>query len=102
MGKMNSIDVIVASFFKRCFNYYIKKRTYTKPPPTQDEIWQLQFKNNDSFIHQLNKHIRINLFKDSVLCKLIYFGFEETELKFLERFLKKGDTFLDKIGRAHV
>lgn len=95
MGTINSIDVRIVDFFKRALNYYIKKRTYTKPPPTQDEIWQTKFQNNDSFIHQLDNDLYIVLYNDSILCKLIYFGFEETELSFLKKYLRKGDTFFD-------
>lgn len=95
MGAENCIDVRLASFIKRIFNYYIKKRTYIKPPPTQDEIWLTKFHDNGSFKHQLDNNFNIILHKDSVLCKLIYFGFEDTEITFLKRFLKKRNTFLD-------
>lgn len=89
------IDVRIAIFFRRAFNYYIKKRTYMPPPPTQDEIWQSLFKANDYLIHQLDEQIQIRLYKDSILAKLIFFGFEKAEIAFLKRFLKAGDTFID-------
>ena len=95
MGTINSIDVKIADFFKRAFNYYIKKRTYIKPSPSQDEIWSSKFNNTDIFLHKINDHLKINLYKDSILCKLIYFGFEETEITFIKKYLKKGDTFFD-------
>lgn len=93
MGTINRFDVSIAIFLRRCFNYYIKKRTYI--PPTQDEIWESLFIDNESITHFLNNEIKIVLFRDSILCKFIYFGFEENEIKFLLKYLKKGDTFLD-------
>jgi FkbM family methyltransferase len=98
MGTVNSIDVKIAVFFKRCFNYYIKKRTYSPPqppPPSQDETWESLFIDSERKLYSLDNEIKIILYKDSKYCKLIYFGFEETEIEFLKKYLKKGDTFID-------
>ena len=95
MGNIKSIDVKVAIFFKRALNYYINKRTYKKPEPTHEEIWEnLPFVNNE-LTHALNNTTNIILNQDSVLCKLIYFGFEKNEIDFVSLFLKEGDVFFD-------
>ena len=98
MGTINSLDIRIATFCKRCINYYIKKRTYIPPsptPPNQDEIWESLFNDAQQFVYLIDNGTKIILNKDSIYCKLIYFGFEESEIKFLRKFLKKGDTFID-------
>lgn len=95
MGTENSFDVKIAVFFKRALNYYVKKRTYIKPPPTENEIWDELFKGKEVIDRELFNKKNINLYKDSNLCKLIYFGFEENEIAFLKKYLKPGDTFFD-------
>lgn len=95
MGSLNSFDIKIAIFFKKCFDYYIRKRSYTPDPPTQDEIWESLFNDADNFVFDLDNEIRTILFKDSKLCKLIYFGFYENEFAFLRKYLKEGDVFFD-------
>ncbi len=98
MGTINSIDVRIAIFFKRLFNYYIRKRTYVPeptPPPSQNEIWESLFLNYKSYNHCIYDEITIKLFKESELCKCIYFGFELNEIEFVKKYLKSGDTFID-------
>ncbi len=92
-----SIDIQIANFLRRCFAYYIRKRTHTIDTETgQEEYWLSHFSNQqDSFVHNLSNDAKITLFKDSLLCKYIYFSFEETEINFLRRFLQPGDCFFD-------
>jgi len=90
-----SFDVKIARFGVKVLNYYIKKRTYLQPPPTQDEIWNNLFSSNNFIIHQLENNIKVKLYKESILCKLIYFGFEENEIVFIKKFIKKGDVLID-------
>lgn len=92
-------DVEIAIFLKRIFSYYIRKRI--PPIPIKDpeveaeEKWLSNFNQQDSFIFYLDESTRIFLYKDSLLCKVIYSSFEETEICFIKRFLKSGDCFFD-------
>jgi FkbM family methyltransferase len=95
MATLKTFDVRIANSIRRRLNNYIVKRTYVEPPPTEDEIWQSKFTDANAFTHILSEELQIKLYNDSLLCRLIYFGFEKNEILFLQRFLKKGDTFLD-------
>jgi len=60
-----------------------------------EQKWEDRFQGRSYFEHMINNSIRINLYKDSVLSKVIVDGFEENEIIFMQKFLKPGDTFLD-------
>jgi FkbM family methyltransferase len=60
-----------------------------------NESWNRLFNNNDFFEFNLNNDVKINLYKDSVLSRLIYDGFEKEETDYLTKTLKKGDFFVD-------
>lgn len=60
-----------------------------------NESWNRLYNSNVFFEYNLNNDVKINLYKDSVLSRLIYDGFEKEETDFLERTLKKGDFFVD-------
>lgn len=93
------LDVKIANFLKRVFSYYVRKRMPIKPVVDPElektENWLKNFSKEDYFEYNLAESIQIILYKDSRLCKLIYSSFEETEICFLKRFLKKGDCFFD-------
>lgn len=58
--------------------------------------WNANFTNDNKFIFNLNNSVKINLYKDSVLSKLIYEGnFELDEISFVNNTLKDGDVFID-------
>ena len=61
----------------------------------KNKSWDNLFKNNSCFEFKLNKDVKINLYKDSVLSRLIYDGFEEAEIEYLTNTLTKGDIFVD-------
>lgn len=63
----------------------------------RDVLWQAKFKDgNSSFVMQLQDNISINLYKNSLLSKLIFEGdFELNEINFLKKILKKDDYFID-------
>ena len=61
----------------------------------EEESWNKLFSGNKFFTHTLSNNIKINLYKDSVLSKLIYFGFENEETDYVESILKEGDVFID-------
>ncbi len=75
---------------------YIDKKINTENE-RKDRLWQSKFKDgNTFFVMQLQDNISINLYKNSLLSKLIFEGnFELNEINFLKKFLKKEDYFLD-------
>lgn len=60
-----------------------------------NESWSKLFKDNDFFEFKLNNDVKINLYRDSVLSRLIYDGFEKVETDYLSSVLAKGDVFID-------
>ncbi|WP_231461841.1 FkbM family methyltransferase [Pedobacter sp. Leaf132] len=86
-----NIDILLAKKIINLFSKYITYRT-----TSEAEKWQNLFHENDAFIvHGLSNGTRLKLYKDSILSKLIYEGFENKELLFIDKFLKPGDTFFD-------
>ena len=69
---------------------YIDKKINTENE-RKDRLWQSKFKDgNTFFVMQLQDNISINLYKNSLLSKLIFEGnFELNEINFLkkQRFL---------------
>lgn len=57
--------------------------------------YQSLFKGNAFFEYNLGENLIMNLYKDSVLSKIIYDGFEQEELNFMKKTLKKEDIFID-------
>lgn len=94
MDKISNVDIRIANFFRRFFSYYIRKRE-NHQSLKKNKLWMDHFKRSDFFTHNLTEDLKINLYSDSLLCQLIYFGFEQTEISFINRFLRKGDVFLD-------
>jgi FkbM family methyltransferase len=60
-----------------------------------NESWDRLFNEAGFFEFNLNNDVKINLYKDSVLSRLIYDGFEKEETDYLTKTLKKGDVFVD-------
>jgi FkbM family methyltransferase len=61
----------------------------------EEQRWQSLFLENDSFIYSIGEHSKMLLYKDSILSRLIYNGFETEEINFLRKNLNEGDTFVD-------
>lgn len=93
------LDVKIADYFRRICQFYIRKRLPIKqivPEKSEENIWLSNFEvNQDKFEYMLSDGVKIYLYKDSILCRMIYFSFEETEIGFLKNFLKPGDCFFD-------
>ena len=66
-----------------------------KVAKSENEFWNKLFNGKDYFEHILHNGIKINLYKNSVLSKLIYFGFEKDEIDYVESILDEGDIFID-------
>ena len=60
----------------------------------KDKFWNDLFKGDESFTYDLHD-IKIKLYKDSVLSRIIYEGFEKEEMDFIVSTLNKDDIFLD-------
>lgn len=60
-----------------------------------NKSWNRLFNEDGFFEFNLNNDVKINLYKDSVLSRLIYEGFEREETDYLTKILKKGDIFVD-------
>ncbi len=93
------------NFFKRPFYYTAGKisrimRDYQRQ---QDEkiiraanaSWNKLFNEKGFFEFNLEYDIKINLYKDSILSRLIYEGFEKEETDYITKILKEGDVFVD-------
>lgn len=60
-----------------------------------NKSWDRLFNEAGFFEFNLGNDVKINLYKDSVLSRLIYNGFEKEETDYLTKILKKGDVFVD-------
>lgn len=93
------------NFFKRPFYYTAGKisrimRDFQKHQDDKiiiaaDKSWNRLFNAKGFFEFNLNNGVKMNLYKDSILSRLIYEGFEKEETDYLTKILKKGDVFVD-------
>jgi len=60
-----------------------------------NEFWNNLFNGKRFFEFNLENDVKINLYKDSVLSRLIYDGFEKEETEYLAKILNNGDVFVD-------
>ena len=89
-----SLDIKIINYVNRKLDEYaIKKRE--KEKVRTEKFWRNNFKSSDHIIHQLDSDVKIKLYEDSILSKLIYEGFENSEIDFLNAFLIEGDSFVD-------
>jgi FkbM family methyltransferase len=94
MSNNSGIDIRISNFIVSRLDKYIiwkEKRRQLR----LERAWLKLFQNNDYIIHQLADGLKIKLYKDSVLSKLIYEDFETAEVDFLNEFLNDGDCFVD-------
>ncbi len=75
----------------RNLDLYFKKRKKEKDWSN----WLKIFKNTNTMDHNLSEMVKIRLYKDSILSKCIYQGFEQTEIEFICKYLTKDDVFFD-------
>lgn len=91
MSNKRPFDLRVTDFLLRRLKQYKDKRNNTLAVAR----WNNLFAGKDYFLHQPSGGPKMRLYKDSILSKYIYNGFEQTELSFVQRLLKPGDTFFD-------
>jgi FkbM family methyltransferase len=89
-----AIDTRIAKFIIRRLDKYVKNRAQKKDSKLYKK-WLGNFNSDNKFRFFLEEGLEIYMFKDSILSYRIFKGFEETELIFLKRFLKRGDIFFD-------
>src|SRR6266496_451229 len=62
----------------------------------RERRWAAVARQRGAFVTKLQPNLRIRLYGDSELCRLIYCrNFEVTEREFVNRFLRPGDVFVD-------
>ena len=66
-----------------------------KEEQSQDRSWSDLFIDKKSIVHLLEDNVKVNLYKDSILARWMYNGFEQDEAVFLKSVLRKGDIFVD-------
>lgn len=92
---MKNFDIFLVQKLINLLNKYIlfRKKTTDK---NSDEFWaKLFISDEEKFVYKIDTDIKINLYKDSILSKLIYKGFEDEEKRFITKFIKPGDIFFD-------
>lgn len=72
-----------------------QKRQDEKLNQEANKEWNNLFNGNDFFEYNLYGYAKINLYKDSVLSRLIWNKFEKEETDYMCKVLKKGDVFID-------
>ncbi|MDP4252079.1 MAG: hypothetical protein Q8918_18415, partial [Bacteroidota bacterium] len=99
MKGISGLDERIVNYVAGRLNKYLinkKKKAAEKSKQT----WLGLFQNKDCLTHQLSDELKINLYNDSVLSKLIYDGFETSEIDFLNHFLEEGAYFIDLGGNV--
>ena len=73
------------------------ERMKIEPRLRKERKWS-KFKSGSKnyYIKNINKNVRMKLYKDSIISQAIFFDeFEQTELQFIRKILKPGDIFID-------
>lgn len=83
-----------AGFFIKVLRYFQEKQDI-KLRFKNTKYYQSLYSGKLFFEHKLGNDLKINLYMDSVLSKIIYDGFEQEELNFVKSILKSGDVFID-------
>ena len=83
-----------AGFLIKVLRYFQEKQD-VKLRFQHTKHYQSLFKGSAFFEYNLGSSLKINLYNDSVLSRIIYDGFEQEELNFMEKALKKEDIFID-------
>ncbi|MGN6343308.1 MAG: FkbM family methyltransferase [Candidatus Nitrosocosmicus sp.] len=99
MSKLNKIfsknfRVHLATSLQFRSSNYLRK-VAQKEESLKEKKWIDNFAGQDDFVFQLDEQIKVYLYKDSMLSRYIYDGFEKDEIEFLKSNLKPGDIFVD-------
>lgn len=88
------LDIKIAQYGIRILEKYLKFQ-HCKRENRKKDAWNSLFKGEAKVKFKLADGLFIYHFKDSILSRLIYEGFEESEILFLRKYLRKSDIFLD-------
>jgi FkbM family methyltransferase len=88
------IDIKLVQYGIHVLNMYLE-HYMKKQEKNRIKKWNDLFEKDFKFKTKINDNLYIYHFKDSVLSKLIYDGFEESEISFLRRYLTDADVFID-------
>jgi FkbM family methyltransferase len=83
-----------ASFIIKLMRWFQEKQD-KKIRTRKGKVYNSLFQDKNSFVYDLTTKLKINLYSDSVLSKIIYNGFEKEELSFVKEVLTDGDIFID-------
>ena len=86
-GKLSGI---INNFHNKLARKYAEQEFEKK-----EKLWNDLFQGKNFFEFTLKNKAKINLYKDSILSKYIYEGFEEDETNYAVSILKDGDIFID-------
>ncbi len=99
---MSKIQKIFSKELPEHIIRYVNKKTgkliegiNKKKETLEEKNWNKKFIKNTSIVFEIEKGLSINLYKDSVLSRLIFEGFEKDEIEFMTKVLREGDTLID-------
>jgi len=88
-------DILLLRFLER-FAVAYREKCFKAQEERHIKKWNTMFEDKNFIILPLDEKTNMHFFQDSDLCKHMYFcAFEENELSFLKRYLRKGDIFFD-------
>jgi FkbM family methyltransferase len=89
-----ALPVYIARYTQKKIARFLDKND-EKEKLRKDRQWKEFFKDKSSIVHQLTDKVKINLYKEDVLARWIFDGFETEEVRFIQDVLKEGDVFID-------
>jgi FkbM family methyltransferase len=94
MNNISGMNLRVANYLHlKIKNYVLRHEEMRKTIAL--EKWFKMFKFSEYIDYKLTNELIIRLYKDSILSKFIYDGFETDEINFINTFLNQGDYFID-------
>lgn len=92
----NFIGSFVYRFISKLNIFFGKIMTYIdrKIEQRKNEKWSNLFQGSDKIVFSI-KDLKLNLYKDSILSRFIYDGFEKEEVDFVLKTLNEDDIFID-------
>ena len=96
-GKLSStLRDLAVSAYEACVPPRIRTGFHNRWFARRSARWETIRNTPDSLVSSVAPGVRMNLYGDSRLCEMLYFGGFETETRnFFDAFLRPGDTFID-------
>jgi FkbM family methyltransferase len=95
---MSNLQKIKQRFIKGLGNWQWRRKhaANEREANKKESWWNEKFGSDATKIFNLGRRIKLKLYADSVLCRVIDTKpFELTELRFIEAYLSRGDIFID-------